>query len=134
MQIKKCLWCGSDYHPRGGQHKTQKYCCRSCKDKAAWKRFVDSGDVRRRKGGYTRVTYIKAWLNQMDQTVACHYCNKRLSVEDKWVLDHKNPLSSFKTDDRKAFSNPENLTISCHSCNVLKSNTPYEEFIESLKK
>ena len=126
--MKKCEWCGEDYAPNGGQDKRQKYCGRHCKDKASWQRFKDSGDIRQRKGGYNRLTYIQIWLRQTDLSVPCFYCKSRLFPEDKWVLDHKQPLSKMTT--RKQMTDSDNLCIACTPCNVKKGNIPYEEFIK----
>ena len=125
--MKRCEYCGNKYTPN--KNTRQKYCCRSCKDKAAWQRFKKSGDIRRRKGGYNRLTYIKCWLRQIDLSVPCFYCSKRIFPEDKWVLDHKQPLSKLTT--RKQMSDADNLVIACIPCNVKKGNIPFEDFIKN---
>jgi hypothetical protein len=58
----------------------------------------------------------------------CHYCGlegSRYSDADcePWHIDHKHPVSLGGSNDLS------NLTLSCRSCNLEKSNTPYEEFI-----
>ena len=125
--MKRCENCGNKYTPN--KNTMQKYCCRSCKDKAAWQRFKDSGDIRRRKGGYNRLTYISCWLKQIDLSVPCFYCKTRLLPEDKWVLDHKQPLSKMST--REQMTNADNLCIACIPCNVKKGNIPFEDFIKN---
>lgn len=131
MDPKSCLFCGAEYYPRSSQSR-QKYCSRSCKDKAAWKRFKDSGDIRRRKGGYNRLTYIRTWLKSMDLSAKCFYCSKRLLPEDKWVLDHKTPLSKLST--REEMQSESNLVIACIDCNVKKGSTPFDEFMKQIEK
>jgi len=129
LMKKKCEYCGKEYSPSKKQHPRQKYCGKLCKDKAAWQRLKDSGDIRRRKGGYNRLTYIRCWLRQIDLSVPCFYCKKRLFPGDNWVLDHLQPLSKMST--RKEMTDPSNLRIACVPCNVKKGNTPYEDFIKN---
>ena len=92
----------------------------------------DKGDIRRRKGGYNRLTYISTWLKQIDLSVSCFYCKKRLFLEDKWVLDHMEPISSLST--REQMQSPDNLCIACVECNVKKGSTPFKEFVELMEK
>ncbi len=120
--MKKCEFCGASYTPSGGQTKKQKYCSRRCKDREKRRLQKERGDVRGRKGGYNRLTYIKCWLRQIDLSVPCFYCKTRIFPEDSWVLDHKQPLSSLST--RTEMLNPDNLCIACHPCNVKKGSTP----------
>ena len=131
MDPKLCFFCGVEYYPRSSQSR-QKYCSRSCKDKQAWKRYKDTGDIRRRKGGYNRLTYISVWLKQVDLSVPCYYCKTRLFPEDKWVLDHMKPLSSLST--REEMQSKDNLCIACVSCNVKKGSTPLKDFLKQIKK
>lgn len=126
QKMKKCEHCGKFYTPSFRQENTQKYCTSSCKDKAAWKRFKDSGDIRRRKGGYNRLTYIMTWMKAMDDSVPCHYCGERLYPDSKFVLDHKQPLSKLTT--REEMQDIDNLVVACIPCNVEKGSTPYEDF------
>tara|TARA_R110002020_G_scaffold28269_3_gene90411 strand:+ start:2450 stop:2824 length:375 start_codon:yes stop_codon:yes gene_type:complete len=109
----------------------QKYCSRSCKDKKAWIRFKESGDVRSRKGGYNRTVYIRLWMEarQSDNTAPCHYCQKRLTPESNFVLDHKVPLSTLSS--RKEMMDENNLVVACNDCNVRKGSSSYEEFMET---
>ena len=111
----------------------QKYCSRSCKDKKAWIRFKESGDVRSRKGGYNRTVYIRLWMEarQSDNTAPCHYCQKRLTPESNFVLDHKVPLSTLSS--RKEMMDESNLVVACNDCNVRKGSSSYEEFTNSNK-
>ena len=108
----------------------QKYCSRSCKDKKAWSRFKESGDIRRRKGGYNRTVYIRLWMKarQSDNTAPCHYCKKRLTPEN-FVLDHKVPLT--KLTSREEMMDESNLAVCCTDCNVRKGSKNYEEFMET---
>ena len=110
----------------------QKYCSRSCKDKKAWIRFKESGDVRSRKGGYNRTVYIRLWMKarQSDNTAPCHYCQKRLTP-DNFVLDHKVPLT--KLTSREEMMDESNLVVACYECNVRKGSSSYEEFTNSNK-
>jgi 5-methylcytosine-specific restriction endonuclease McrA len=71
-------------------------------------------------------------LEQMDLSVPCYYCKKRLFPEDKWVLDHMTPLSQLSS--RKEMQSKENLCIACVSCNVKKGSTPLKEFLKQIKK
>lgn len=125
---KNCEQCGEQYSPNST---VQKYCSRSCKDKKAWSRFKDSGDIRRRKGGYNRTVYIRLWMKarQSDMTAPCHYCKKRLSP-DNFVLDHKVPLT--KLTSRKEMMDESNLVVACTDCNIKKGSSSYENFIESI--
>ena len=126
---KVCEQCGEQYIPNPHAVTVQKYCSKSCKDKKAWVRFKESGDIRRRKGGYNRTVYIRKWMEarQSDNTAPCHYCQKRLTP-DNFVLDHKVPLTKLTT--RKEMMDESNLVVACTDCNVKKGTTPYEEFME----
>ena len=128
--MKRCEYCGSDYTPN--RTARQKYCSRSCKDKAAWKRFKESGDIRQRKGGYNRLTYIKCWLRQIDLSVPCFYCDTRIFPEDKWVLDHTQPLSKMTT--RPEMLDADNLVIACIPCNVKKGSIPFDQLPKDFMK
>ena len=130
--IKKCEHCGDDYIANEYSPGRQKYCSKRCKEKAAYQRLVDSGQVRKRKGGYNRSTYVTKFMEarQSDQTAPCHYCRKRLEPDGNWVLDHKIPLSKLFDD----FQNPDNLTLCCYACNHEKSTQNYEEFLIKKQK
>ena len=125
--MKNCEFCGESYTPNGGQVKTQKYCSRKCKDREKRRLQKERGDVRIRKGGYNRLTYIRCWLRQIDLSVTCIYCKTRLFPEDAWVLDHKQPVSKLSTKEQ--LTSIENLCIACRPCNIKKGATPFEDFI-----
>ena len=133
--IKNCEYCGHEYVPDEYNAKTQKYCSKKCKERMAWKRQKESGNVRSKKGGYPRAIYIQLWMEARlsDNTAPCHYCKKRLKPErNSFVLDHKIPVSELST--REEVMNPENLCVCCSECNVEKSNKySYEEFL-AIKK
>ena len=126
---KTCEQCGEQYIANPNGATVQKYCSRSCKDKKAWTRFKESGDIRSRKGGYNRTVYIRLWMEarQSDNTAPCHYCQTRLTP-DNFVLDHKVPLSTLSS--RKEMMNESNLVVACTDCNVRKGSKNYEEFME----
>ena len=131
--IKICEHCGQEYAPNPFGYTVQKYCNTRCKEKAAYQRQLDSGQVRKRKGGYNRSTYVTKFIEarQSDMTAPCHYCQKRLSADSKdWVLDHKIPLSELFDD----FQNPENLVVCCSTCNYEKGTQDYEEFLAKKQK
>lgn len=56
---KVCEMCGAEYVPNNRQYKKQRYCSKKCKNKRQWEKKVESGHIRRSKGGYNRTTYIK---------------------------------------------------------------------------
>lgn len=61
---------------------------------------------------------------------SCHYCaisGDKFQGPDghEWHIDHKHPWSQGGSDDLS------NLVLACRSCNLQKSNTPYEVFINS---
>ena len=134
--IKNCEYCGHEYVPDEYNAKTQKYCSKKCKERMAWKRQKESGNVRSKKGGYPRAIYIQLWMEARlsDNTAPCHYCKKRLKPErNSFVLDHKIPVSELST--REEVMNPENLCVCCSECNVEKSNKySYEEFLAIQKE
>ncbi len=131
--IKVCEHCGDDYVANEYSPGQQKYCNRKCKEKAAFQRLKDSGQVRKRKGGYNRTTYVTKFMEarQSDMTAPCHYCGKRLSADSKdWVLDHKIPISEMFDD----FQNPDNLVVCCSACNYEKGTQDYQEFVTKKQK
>ena len=131
--IKICEHCGEEYVPNPFGYTVQKYCNTRCKEKAAYQRQLDSGQVRKRKGGYNRSTYVTKFIEarQSDMTAPCHYCQKRLSADSKdWVLDHKIPISEMFDD----FQNPDNLVVCCSTCNYEKGTQDYEEFLTKKQK
>jgi 5-methylcytosine-specific restriction endonuclease McrA len=130
--IKVCEHCGEEYTPSENSHTVQKYCHRRCKEKAAYQRLLDSGQTRKRKGGYNRTTYVTKFMEarQSDMTAPCHYCGKRLEPDGDWVLDHKIPISELFDD----FQNPDNLCLSCSKCNYEKGTQDYQEFLTQKQK
>jgi len=56
----------------------------------------------------------------------CHYCGKRLSL-DEATLDHVRALSRGGYDKKK------NCVVACHSCNSRKSSMSAGEFFERLR-
>jgi len=130
--IKVCEHCGEEYTPSENSHTVQKYCHRRCKEKAAYQRLLDSGQTRKRKGGYNRTTYVTKFMEarQSDMTAPCHYCGKRLEPDGNWVLDHKIPISELFDD----FQNPDNLCLSCSKCNYEKGTQDYQEFLTQKQK
>ena len=131
--IKICEHCGQEYAPNPFGYTVQQYCNTRCKEKAAYQRQLDSGQVRKRKGGYNRSTYVTKFIEarQSDMTAPCHYCQKRLSADSKdWVLDHKIPISEMFDD----FQNPDNLVVCCSTCNYEKGTQDYEEFLTKKQK
>ena len=130
--IKVCEHCGEEYTPSENSHTVQKYCHRRCKEKAAYQRLLDSGQTRKRKGGYNRTTYVTKFMEarQSDMTAPCHYCGKRLEPDGDWVLDHKIPISELFDD----FQNPDNLILSCSKCNYEKGTQDYQEFLTQKQK
>ena len=130
--IKVCEHCGEEYTPSENSHTVQKYCHRRCKEKAAYQRLLDSGQPRKRKGGYNRTVYVTKFMEarQSDMTAPCHYCGKRLEPDGDWVLDHIIPLSELFSD----FHCPDNLTLCCSACNYAKGTQDYQEFLTQKQK
>jgi len=131
--FKICEQCGEQYIANPHAITVQKYCSQTCKDKKAWIRFKESGDIRRRKGGYNRTVYIRTWMKarQSDNTAPCHYCKKRLRP-DNFVLDHKVPLT--KLTSREEMMDESNLVVCCRECNVMKGSLDYDEFIRRMNE
>ena len=128
---KICEQCGVEYTPNKSQFSRQRYCTRSCKEKRRWEKQIISGDIRHKKGGYNRSTYIIKWMEARlsDNTAPCHYCKIRLTPND-FVLDHKTPVTKLST---KAEMNEEsNLVVACRKCNQAKGSMGYDEFIGRL--
>ena len=128
---KICEQCSTKYVPKKYQSTRQKYCTRSCKEKRAWERMVISGDIRGKKGGYNRSTYISKWMEARlsDNTAPCHYCKIRLTPED-FVLDHKVPIARLNT--RAEMLEESNLVVACRKCNQAKGTMGYEEFLKQM--
>tara|TARA_B000000460_G_C21257742_1_gene281938 strand:- start:97 stop:510 length:414 start_codon:yes stop_codon:yes gene_type:complete len=125
---KVCEVCGIEYIPHNYQYKKQKYCSKRCKNKRQWEKKVESGHIRRSKGGYNRTTYIKKWMEARlsDNTAPCHYCKRRLTPDD-FVLDHKIPIKVLKT--RREILDDSNLVVACNDCNQAKGSMDYDEFM-----
>ena len=128
---KKCEHCGKQYSPVVRNRTVQKFCSRSCKDKASRKRNKESGHIRSFKGGYPRSVVIEKWLEaqQADHgTVGCHYCGKRVTPQN-FQFDHMVPIS--KLENKEQVKMAENLIICCESCNRQKGHIyTYEEFLK----
>lgn len=132
--IKTCEYCKEDYTPNIHGQAVQKYCCRNCKEKAAFHRNKLAGKKRKRKGGYNRTTYIKCWIKAQEQdrgTAPCFYCGIRLPAKGDWVLDHMEPLSSLDTVEEQL--SDENLVVCCNSCNIKKGKIPFKEFMQMIR-
>ena len=129
---KICEQCGVEYTPNRFQYARQRYCTRSCKDKRRWEKQVISGDIRHKKGGYNRSTYISKWMEARlsDNTAPCHYCKVRLTPDD-FVLDHKTPIAMLTT--KEEMMDYSNLVVACRKCNQAKGSTRYEEFLKQVK-
>jgi len=128
---KNCEFCGARYVPKNSQYKTQKYCTKSCKDRAYRKR--ESLKDKPRKGGYPRRTYLKLWMKARNEdfTVPCHYCSKRLYPDD-FCIDHKVAIKFLKT--REEITDESNLVISCWNCNHKKGSMSYTKFLKLKEK
>lgn len=60
------------------------------------------------------------------KVIECHYCKQMLTMKEA-TLDHKHAKSKGGTNVL------DNLVLCCYSCNQLKRDMPYEEFINHLK-
>ena len=124
-RTKKCEICGDEYHPAIFQFNLQKYCSKRCK----WaKRSLIEKEGSIFKGGYSRETHIRLWVDAMGiagTAAACHYCSKEL-FPDNFVIEHKVPRR--KLNSRKEMRDISNLVVSCHACNQEKGLMSYEEF------
>ena len=132
MGVKKiCEQCGVEYTPNKSQFSRQRYCSKSCKEKRRWEKQIISGDIRHKKGGYNRSTYITKWMEARlsDNTAPCHYCKIRLTPDD-FVLDHKTPVTKLST--KAEMIEESNLVVACRKCNQAKGSLGYEEFLEQM--
>ena len=129
--IKICEQCGAEYTPNRFQYTNQRYCTRSCKEKRRWEKQIISGDIRHKKGGYNRSTYITKWMEARvsDNTAPWHYCKIRLTPDD-FVLDHKTPVTKLST--KAEMIEESNLVVACRKCNQAKGSLGYEEFLEQM--
>ena len=131
-RVKRCEQCGSEYTANKFQYGRQRYCTRSCKEKRRWEKQIISGDIRHKKGGYNRSTYITKWMEARlsDNTAPCHYCKIRLTPDD-FVLDHKTPVAELTT--KEELIEESNLVVACRKCNQAKGSIGYEEFLEQIR-
>ena len=127
-RIKICEQCGIEYTANKFQYSKQRYCTKSCKEKRRWEKLIISGDIRHKKGGYNRSTYITKWMEARlsDNTAPCHYCKVRLTPED-FVLDHMTPVTKLST--KAEMMEESNLVVACRQCNQAKGSIGYEEFL-----
>tara|TARA_R100000656_G_scaffold104214_2_gene76458 strand:- start:982 stop:1398 length:417 start_codon:yes stop_codon:yes gene_type:complete len=124
-RIKKCEVCRIEYHPAVYQFYRQKYCSLGCKEKKRAEIEREKGIF---KGGYSRQTYIRLWVDAMgkaDTSAPCHYCGKPL-YPDNFVVEHRKPRSELSSRDE--MTDISNLVVSCHACNKEKGLMSYEEF------
>ena len=128
---KICEQCGVEYTPNKSQYSRQRYCSKSCKEKRRWEKQIISGDIRHKKGGYNRSTYIIKWMEARlsDNTAPCHYCKIRLTPND-FVLDHKTPVTKLST--KAEMIEESNLVVACRKCNQAKGSMEYDEFLEHI--
>ena len=123
-ELKTCLTCKEEYIPR--QAATQKYCGRSCKDKARSIKSIAEGIPR--KGGYNRSVYIRVWMKargETNYTAPCTYCGKELSVDDDFTLDHTTSRQELTYEQIKS---EQFLVLACRECNQAKGSMSVEEF------
>ena len=120
-----CVSCKKIYKAR--QPSTQKYCGRSCKEKARAIKLIAEGVPR--KGGYSRSVYIRTWMKARNEkppfTAPCTYCSKELSVDDDFTLDHTVPRGELSYDQIKS---EEFLVLACRDCNQAKGTMSVKEF------
>ena len=124
-RTKKCKVCTIEYHPAAYQFYRQRYCSLKCKEK---KRAAIEKAKGIFKGGYSRETYIRLWVDAMGiryVSAPCHYCGMPL-YPDNFVVEHRKPRSELKSRDE--MRDISNLVVSCHSCNKKKGLMSYEEF------
>ncbi len=131
QELKKhCEQCGKLYFPKKYQYDRQKYCSLNCKWKQRGKLEKEAGIY---KGGYSRETHIRLWLDAKgiaDTSAPCHYCGDIL-YPDIFVIEHKIPRKKLKT--REKVTDITNLVISCHKCNNKKGKLDYNDFIKREK-
>ena len=124
-RTKKCEVCNIDYHPAFTQFYRQRYCSLKCKEKRRAAIEKENGIF---KGGYSRETHIRLWVDAMgkaDSSAPCHYCGMPL-YPDNFVIEHRKPRKELKSRDE--MTDITNLVISCHGCNKEKGTISYEEF------
>tara|TARA_R110002020_G_scaffold301108_1_gene516616 strand:+ start:1047 stop:1463 length:417 start_codon:yes stop_codon:yes gene_type:complete len=124
-RIKKCEVCRIEYHPAVHQFYRQKYCSQKCKERNRAKIEKKKGIF---KGGYSRETHIRLWVDAMGiryMSAPCHYCGKPL-YPDNFVIEHRKPRS--KLSSKVEMRDISNLVVSCHACNKEKGLMSYEDF------
>jgi len=124
-RLKKCEVCNIDYHPAFYQFYRQKYCSLKCKEKRRATLERAKGIY---KGGYSRETHIRLWMDALgkaDASAPCHYCGESL-YPDNFVIEHRKPRRELKS--RAEMTDITNLVIACHGCNKEKGTSSYEEF------
>ena len=124
-RTKKCEVCNIDYHPAFTQFYRQRYCSLKCKEKRRATVERERGIF---KGGYSRETHIRLWMDALgkaDASAPCHYCGEAL-YPDNFVIEHRKPRKELKSRDE--MTDISNLVISCHGCNKEKGTLSYEEF------
>ena len=128
--MKRCEFCGKFYKPKLYQENNQKYCNRSCKDKARYHAEKKKNKYFYRRGGYTRTTIIRLWCiaqnGDKEPKIKCHYCGILISPEEM-NIDHCTPRRLLKT--REEVLSIDNLVCCCKSCNQKKGDLTYEEFV-----
>jgi hypothetical protein len=121
---KTCLICKVEYKPK--QAATQKYCGRSCKEKARSIKLISEGVPR--KGGYSRSVYIRVWMKargETDYTAPCSWCGKLLKADEPFNLAHTVPRGELTFDQIKS---EQFLKLSCPECNQAMGTMTEEEF------
>ena len=124
-RTKTCEYCGVIYYPAKYQFDRQKYCSMKCKWNARSALEKKMGIF---KGGYSRETHIRLWVDAMGiryVSAPCHYCGIPL-YPDNFVIEHRKPRSELNSRDE--VTDIANLVISCHGCNKEKGTLSYEEF------
>jgi len=124
-RTKKCEVCNIDYHPAFTQFYTQRYCSLKCKEKRRATVERERGIF---KGGYSRETHIRLWMDALgkaDASAPCHYCGELL-YPDNFVIEHRTPRKELKSRDQ--MTDISNLVIACYPCNKEKGTSSYEEF------
>ncbi len=128
--MKRCEFCGKFYKPKLYQETNQKYCNRSCKDKARYHAEKKKNKYFYRRGGYPRTTIIRLWCiaqnGDKEPKIKCHYCGILISPEEM-NIDHKTPRRLLKTREEVLLI--DNLVCCCKSCNQKKGDLTYEEFV-----
>ena len=72
-----------------------------------------------------QLSYVKRLRTFNKYHGCCHYCGKKLNV-DNFHVDHMNPLSRGGTNDEN------NLALACPKCNESKGNLTEHEYLEKI--